>query len=106
MLDLYGRKVVGYAISNSPDSELTKRALRNAFESRGKPKGVMFHFDQGCHYTSESFRKLLCSYEIKQNMSRRGNCWDNAPMERFFEVLNLRTCLRKAIEIKSWQNKE
>ena len=87
VLDLYGRKVVGYAISNSPDSELTKRALRNAFESRGRPKGVMFHSDQGCHYTSESFRETLCSYKIKQSMSRRGNCWDNAPMERFFRSL-------------------
>lgn len=87
VLDLYGRKIVGYSISNSPDSELTKRALRNAFESRGRPKGLMFHSDQGCHYTSLSFRQLVCSYQIKQSMSRRGNCWDNAPMERFFRSL-------------------
>jgi len=55
-----------------------------AFESRGKPKGVMFHSNQGCHYTSRQFRQKLWRYQIKQSMSRRGNCWDNSPMERFF----------------------
>ena len=87
VLDLYGRKIIGFALSNSPDSELTKRALMNAFESRGKPSDVMFHSDQGCHYTSLAFRQLIWKYQIKQSMSRRGNCWDNAPMERFFRSL-------------------
>jgi putative transposase len=44
----------------------------------------MFHSDQGCHYTSRQYRQALEKYTIKQSMSRRGNCWDNAPMERFF----------------------
>jgi putative transposase len=87
VLDLYARRVVGWAISQSPDSELTKRALALAYEARGRPKGVMFHSDQGCHYTSLAFRQLLWRYQIKQSMSRRGNCWDNAPMERFFRSL-------------------
>lgn len=47
----------------------------------------MFHSDQGCHYTSKTFRQLLWRYRIKQSMSRRGNCWDNSPMERFFRSL-------------------
>ena len=47
----------------------------------------MFHSDQGCHYTSVYYRQLLWRYQIKQSMSRRGNCWDNAPMERFFRRL-------------------
>ena len=84
VLDLYKRRVVGWACSTSPDSQLTIRALRMAYESRGHPKDVMFHSDQGCHYTSLSFRQQLWRYQIKQSMSRRGNCWDNAPMERFF----------------------
>lgn len=84
VLDLYKRRVVGWACSTSPDSQLTIQALRMAYESRGRPKGVMFHSDQGCHYTSLSFRQQLWRYQIKQSMSRRGNCWDNAPMERFF----------------------
>ncbi len=87
VLDLYGRKIIGFALSDSPDSELTKRTLSNAFEARGQPRDVMFHSDQGCHYTSLAFRQLIWKYQIKQSMSRRGNCWDNSPMERFFRSL-------------------
>jgi putative transposase len=58
----------------------------NAYESRGKPKGVLFHSGQGMHYTSKKLRQTLWRYQIKQGMSRRGNCWDNAPMERFFKI--------------------
>lgn len=84
VIDLYARRIVGWACSTSPDSELTKKALRIAYETRGRPKKVIFHSDQGCHYTSKSFREALCDYQITQSMSRRGNCWDNAPMERCF----------------------
>lgn len=87
VLDLYARRPVGWAMSLSPDSSLTSRALSMAFEMRGKPKGVMFHSDQGCHYTSQAYRQTLWRYRIDQSMSRRGNCWDNAPMERFFRSL-------------------
>lgn len=87
VIDLYGRKIIGFAMSGSPDSALTKKALTNAFEMRGRPTGVMFHSDQGCHYTSLAFRQLIWKYQIKQSMSLRGNCWDNAPMERFFRSL-------------------
>jgi len=87
VLDLYARKVVGWSISNSPDSHLTSKALRMAFEYREQPKGLMFHSDQGCHYTSIKFRQTLWRLQIKQSLSRRGNCWDNAPMERFFRSL-------------------
>ena len=84
VLDLYARKVVGWAISESPNTELTAKALKLAFEARGQPKGLTFHSDQGCHYTSLKFRQILWRLKIRQSMSRRGNCWDNAPMERFF----------------------
>ena len=87
VMDLYARRVVGWAMSTHPDSLLTCQALRMAFESRDRPRGVMFHSDQGCHYTSMMFRQALWRYRIKQSMSRRGNCWDNAPMERFFRSL-------------------
>lgn len=87
VLDLFARKPVGWAMSLSPDSELTSKALAMAFESRGRPKGLMFHSDQGCHYTSRKFRQLLWRHQITQSMSRRGNCWDNSPMERFFRSL-------------------
>lgn len=84
VMDLFSRKPIGFAMSYSPDSNLTAKALTMAFESRGRPKQVMFHSDQGCHYTSKQFRQLLWRYQMKQSMSRRGNCWDNSPMERFF----------------------
>ena len=87
VMDLFSRKPIGWALSLSPDSRLTSDALTMAFESRGRPKGVMFHSDQGCHYTSRQFRQKLWRYQIKQSLSRRGNCWDNAPMERFFRSL-------------------
>jgi len=87
VLDLFARKPIGWALSLSPDSVLTTQALCMAFESRGRPKGVMFHSDQGSHYTSRKFRQQLWRYQIEQSMSRRGNCWDNSPMERFFRSL-------------------
>ncbi|MCU7937530.1 MAG: DDE-type integrase/transposase/recombinase [Candidatus Thiodiazotropha sp. (ex Dulcina madagascariensis)] len=87
VLDLFARRPVGWSLSLSPDSELVKKALRMAYESRGRPKGVMFHSDQGCRYTSLAFRQQLWSCQLEQSMSRRGNCWDNGPMERFFRSL-------------------
>ena len=84
VMDLFSRKIIGWAMSYSPNTQLTAQALSLAFESRGRPKNVMFHSDQGCHYTSRKYRQLLWRYQIKQSMSRRGNCWDNSPMERFF----------------------
>ncbi|MFT5420928.1 MAG: putative transposase [Candidatus Endobugula sp.] len=104
VLDLYSRKIVGFALSNSPDSELTKLALSNAFKARGQPIGVMFHSDQGCHYTSLSFRQLIWKYQIKQSMSRRGNCWDNAPMERFFRSLKTENMPKNGYENETVAN--
>lgn len=87
VLDLFARKPVGWALSLSPDTELVKKALTMAYESRGEPEEVMFHSDQGCQYTSLGFRQLLWRYRMTQSLSRRGNCWDNAPTERFFRSL-------------------
>ena len=87
VIDLFARRPIGWAMSLSPDSHLTCRALTMAYESRGRPQGVMFHSDQGSHYTSKQYRQMLKRYQLNQSMSRRGNCWDNAPMERFFRSL-------------------
>ena len=84
VIDLYARRIIGWACSNSPDTLLTKKALRMAFEAQGRPKGILYHSDQGCHYTSDGFQKLVEHYGIKPSMSRRGNCWDNVVMERTF----------------------
>ncbi len=78
-------------MSLSPDSELTSKAL-------GKPQGVMFHSDQGMHYTSRKFRQRLWQHQITQSMSRRGNFWGNAPMERFF-TYKQNGCLSTAMKV-------
>jgi putative transposase len=87
VMDLFSRRVVGWALSNRPDAQLTVKALDIAYEQRGRPKGVMFHSDQGSQYASREFRQRLWRYRMRQSMSRRGNCWDNAPTERLFRSL-------------------
>ena len=87
VLDLYARRVVGWAMSSSPDADLVVKALDHAWEQRGRPETVMFHSDQGSQYASRKFRQRLWRYRMTQSMSRRGNCWDNAPMERLFRSL-------------------
>lgn len=87
VLDLYARRVVGYAFSDKSDAALAIKALDMAWQQRGQPKSVMFHSDQGCQYSAQAFRQRLNRYQIVQSMSRRGNCWDNAPTERFFRSL-------------------
>lgn len=87
VLDLYARQVAGWALSPAPDSALTAKALNRAYETRGQPQGVLFHTDRGSHFTSLAFRRYLWRYRMRQSLSRPGNCWDNAPMERFFRSL-------------------
>ncbi|MCU8938627.1 IS3 family transposase [Pseudomonas aeruginosa] len=87
VLDLHTRRVVGWAISAKPDAELVIKALDMAYEQRGKPQQVLFHSDQGSQYASRLFRQRLWRYRMQQSMSRRGNCWDNSPMERLFRSL-------------------
>ena len=87
VIDLFARRVIGWSMSASPDAELARRALDMAFQTRGRPKGVMFHSDQGCQYASKLFQQYLWRNQITQSMSRRGNCWDNSPMERVFRSL-------------------
>ncbi|WP_414158119.1 IS3 family transposase [Pseudomonas sp. BNK-45] len=87
VLDLFARRIVGWSFSMISDASLTCEALRMAVELRGRPKDVLFHSDQGCQYTSHKFRNELLEHGHRQSMSRKGECWDNAPMERFFGSL-------------------
>ncbi|NWD49469.1 IS3 family transposase [Pseudomonas gingeri] len=87
VLDLCARRVVGWALSEKPDADLVIKALDMAYEQRGRPQGLLFHSDQGSQYASRLFRQRLWRYRMRQSMSRRGNCWDNAPMERVFRSL-------------------
>lgn len=96
VLDLYSRMVVGWAISDKPDSQLAIDALKDALANRPYRKWrLMFHSDQGCQYTSNEMRQYLKDNSILQSMSRRGQCWDNAAMESFFGTLKQETGLGK-----------
>ncbi|RUG46176.1 IS3 family transposase, partial [Pseudomonas aeruginosa] len=79
--------LIGWAFSAKPDAELVIKALDMAYEQRGRPQQVLFHSVQGSQYSSRLFRQRLWRYRMQQSMSRRGNCWDNSPMERLFRSL-------------------
>ncbi len=84
-MDLYARRIVGFKLSDSPNTALTTSALKMAYHIRLKPKGVLFHSDQGSHYTSEAYAQCVAECNgMRHSMSRKWNCWDNAPTERFF----------------------
>lgn len=87
VLDLYARKVVGWAFSMTADSQLTQHALTVAWHNRGRPSGILFHSDQGTQYSSHSYRATCSRYGMTASMSRKGNCWDNAVTERLFRSL-------------------
>jgi putative transposase len=85
VIDLFSRKAIGWAMSASLATELVSEALRHAIESR-RPDGrqLLHHSDRGCQYTSEAYQRILKALGIECSMSRTGNCYDNAAMERFF----------------------
>ena len=87
IIDLFARRVVGWALSERADTSLVIKALDRAYEHRGRPQKVLFHSDQGCQYGALQFRRRLWRYRMVPSMSRRGNCWDNSPMERLFRSL-------------------
>lgn len=87
VVDLYARRIIGWAFSAAPDTTLTLEALQQAMEARKPASGLLFHSDQGCQYTSTAFVERLKQLGITQSMSRRGNCWDNAVVERIFRTL-------------------
>jgi transposase InsO family protein len=86
ILDLHSRAIVGWAMSRTLDSQLATDALAMALAKRGAAPTIL-HSDQGSTYATASYRDLLQQHAIRQSMSRKGNCWDNAPMESFFHTL-------------------
>jgi len=87
IMDLYGRRIVGWSMSNRIDTKLVKDALGMALLHRGKRTDLMHHSDQGSQYCSDMYQKDLEKNGITCSMSRKGNCWDNACMESFFGSL-------------------
>lgn len=89
VMDLYSRKIVGYAMSSRMTADLVCTALQLAIQMRQPPAGLIVHTDRGSQYCSAQYQSLLTRYNIRCSMSGKGNCYDNAVMERFF--LSLKT---------------
>jgi putative transposase len=85
--DLYSRRVVGWAMAEHMESRLVVDALALAVQRRLPDEGLLAHSDRGSQYASEHYQRLLAKHGITSSMSRRADCWDNAPMESFFASL-------------------
>lgn len=85
--DLFSRKIVGWSMSDRIDSRLVVDALEMAIQRELPGEGLIAHSDRGVQYASEHYQTLLKKHDITCSMSRKGNCWDNAPMESFFATL-------------------
>ena len=88
VMDLYSRKIIGWAMSSTMPAALVCQALQMAIGQRQTTVGLILHSDRGSQYASHEYQALLKQHGIICSMSRKGNCWDNAVMERFF--LNLK----------------
>jgi transposase InsO family protein len=87
VLDLFSRKVVGWAMSETMPQELTLSALHMAITNRRPSPGLLHHSDRGSQYAAHEYRRVLDQHGMSCSMSRKGDCWDNAPMESFFGSL-------------------
>lgn len=87
VIDLYSRRIVGCAMSHQVDSELTLTALRQALGRRRPQPGLVHHSDRGNQYAASNYQQLLSDHRLIGSMSRKGNCWDNAPMESFWATI-------------------
>jgi putative transposase len=98
ILDLYSRKIVGWAMSEHIDTVLVLKALAMALLHRCPPAKLLFHTDRGVQYASGDYRRALGQAGLIASMSRRGNCYDNATMESFWATLKLELVYRSCFE--------
>jgi putative transposase len=87
VMDLYSRRIVGWATARSLSSRLVVDALQRAIQTRQPPRGLLLHSDRGCQYASDHYQHVLNRHGIRCSMSRKANCWDNAVIESFFRTL-------------------
>jgi putative transposase len=97
VIDLASRKVVGWALADHMRTELVTDALTMAFANRAPERGVIFHSDRGCQYTSGDFAALARANGVVLSVSRKGECWDNAVAESFFATIK-----RELIDTRAW----
>lgn len=86
IMDAFTEQALSHVLSESLEVDFVLQTVRQLIDKYGASldSEAMIHSDQGCHYTSISFRSIITNYGLRQSMSRRGNCWDNAPQESFF----------------------
>jgi putative transposase len=87
VMDLYSRRIVGWAMADHLRASLPLAALRMAISAQRPGVGLIHHSDRGVQYASADYRKLMQSAGLRASMSRKGDCYDNAPMESFFHTL-------------------
>ena len=87
VIDLFSRRIVGHAMSESNDTRLALQALNSAKAARGRIDGLLHHSDRGSPYGSDLYTDRLCALHVQPSMSERGDCWDNAVAESFFSTL-------------------
>ena len=102
VMDLFSRKIVGWATSPTIHREVVLDAVTMAVRRR-RPRNTMMHSDQGTQYGSDAWRRFCRSNHLEPSMSRKGNCWDNAVAEFFFGTLK-KECIKKHI-YKSFYNR-
>ena len=98
ILDLYSRRVVGWALSQQINTALVLAALNMALCHRRPPAGLIFHSDRGIQYASQDYREALTRANIVPSMSRKANCYDNAAMEAFWSTLKLELLYRRPFD--------
>jgi len=87
IIDLYSRRVVGWAVDKRMTKDLPLRALKQAIAARQPGEGLIHHSDRGSQYCSDDYQLLLNKQGVQISMSGKGNCYDNAPMESFFKTI-------------------
>ena len=100
-MDLWSKIIPGWAIQETMEATLTMRAFDMAVELRQPDPGLLHHSDRGSQYTADDFRTRLRDHKIIESNSRKGNCWDNAPMESFFSTFEFELLRQKRFKTKA-----
>jgi transposase InsO family protein len=106
VMDLFSRKIVGWAMSESINAALATTALQMAIKRRRPRKGLLHHSDRGVQYACYAYQDVLQDNQMICSMSRKGDCWDNAPMESFFSTLKIECMDHKVYLSRSQAKRE
>ena len=106
LLDLFSRRVVGWATSTHIDTELVRQALQMALQRRQPDRGLLHHSDRGSQYASDEYQRILREHGVLCSMSRKGDCWDNAVAESFFASLEKELLMDTTLWSRAHANRE